>query len=719
MIGFPRRPTAITNIAVRCCQVIPTASAIRYGRAFGPSYSVFIVLQNTTMEMGATGACPGTHYCSDSGVEELCNKEGFQLVDPKEGCWVAGDALLMNMNSYHRGSAHTDPDGEDRVMLILTFSPKPQNRGESRLMSQGITFSLRWDMWGNTLNDLARADTTMVWPWTTLRALGLFKLPSASWGIDYITGSSMRMANQDYGFKPDEFPDFLEAGGLKWVPKFLHGQVTNEEDSWYEYLQDTFFHCLEFWERVRRYAVGVYLAIFFCLGIFKGKGSRLTTSGMAISRLLVFWALASGMLKLLQNHVASSDWAKDVTAERRYTGVFKNQSAFGIGKPGPTTLPTRSDVLIENRYGSEHLALYEDFVNGHPGNRLFSTYVTAIASQFVDYPPFLRNATERFVLSAIQHDGGRFLYQGAEADWHWLDDEGALEHIRRELCTHAHPLRKTLLKSSRRIISGYMYGLHRSTILAQKYAVPYQRDMESKLLKPMLRFEPPVKAARTLSFVPRQVLPSLARPLETYSRPSLPPASKPSEVNEGDWIAAGDVVEHYEEGYWYYSNVLSVSAHAKYKVWYPYTKEVGYGWSYTIRRFKPYEQNEEAEHLRDDVYHHCSVRGVNSDGTYDIYLVKFDEMVRSVSSGSLRRFGKDGDGVAPEYKSAYDRKDDNSPASSPAPEDDDYYYYGAKEPDDAYQGDIVDNAADDISLETSEASEGYNSNTGNEDEYES
>jgi hypothetical protein len=35
--------------------VIPTASAIKYARSFGPSYSVFIQLQNTTKEMGATG----------------------------------------------------------------------------------------------------------------------------------------------------------------------------------------------------------------------------------------------------------------------------------------------------------------------------------------------------------------------------------------------------------------------------------------------------------------------------------------------------------------------------------------------------------------------------------------------------------------------------------------------------------------------------------------
>jgi hypothetical protein len=126
--------------------VIPTHSAIKYARSFGPSYSVFIQLQNTTKEMGATAACPGSYYCSGGDMDTTCENDGFQIVG-EDGHWGTGDALLMNMNSYHRGSAHIDPNGVDRVMLILTFVPRPTKRAESRQMSEGITYSLRWDMW--------------------------------------------------------------------------------------------------------------------------------------------------------------------------------------------------------------------------------------------------------------------------------------------------------------------------------------------------------------------------------------------------------------------------------------------------------------------------------------------------------------------------------------------------------------------------------------------
>lgn len=77
--------------------VIPKLSPVQNARAFGPSFSIFVALQNTTKSMGATSACPGTHMCSSGGLKQVCDKHGIQLVG-KEGYYRAGDALLMNMN---------------------------------------------------------------------------------------------------------------------------------------------------------------------------------------------------------------------------------------------------------------------------------------------------------------------------------------------------------------------------------------------------------------------------------------------------------------------------------------------------------------------------------------------------------------------------------------------------------------------------------------------
>ena len=136
--------------------VVPDTSALMYTRSFDPLYSIFIQLQNTSADMGATGICPGMQYCSmGENVEDICETHGYPFINPKTGYWNGGDALLMNMNSYHRGTAYTKKKSknnrnnnvEDRVMVILTLGPKPRPIGESRQISQGATMSLRYDMW--------------------------------------------------------------------------------------------------------------------------------------------------------------------------------------------------------------------------------------------------------------------------------------------------------------------------------------------------------------------------------------------------------------------------------------------------------------------------------------------------------------------------------------------------------------------------------------------
>jgi hypothetical protein len=77
--------------------VIAKASPVQFARSFGPSYSIFVQLQNTTKSMGATGACPGTHMCAAGRTDKACEEHGFQLVN-EDGFWRTGDALLMNMN---------------------------------------------------------------------------------------------------------------------------------------------------------------------------------------------------------------------------------------------------------------------------------------------------------------------------------------------------------------------------------------------------------------------------------------------------------------------------------------------------------------------------------------------------------------------------------------------------------------------------------------------
>jgi hypothetical protein len=72
--------------------VVPPGSAAKYARSFIPSYSLFVPLQDTTYEMGATHVCPGTHLCS-TGCSTFCPKgNNIAMSGPPQegGIWPMG-----------------------------------------------------------------------------------------------------------------------------------------------------------------------------------------------------------------------------------------------------------------------------------------------------------------------------------------------------------------------------------------------------------------------------------------------------------------------------------------------------------------------------------------------------------------------------------------------------------------------------------------------------
>lgn len=114
-------------------------------------FRVLLPLQNTSSSLGATGVCPGSHFCGFESTRNLCERRGFQSVfnrDSDTPIWAAGDGMIMNSNSFHRACAHTDPDGSDQVMIALKFSTEPHDVSESSQYGQdGCPLSTRRDTW--------------------------------------------------------------------------------------------------------------------------------------------------------------------------------------------------------------------------------------------------------------------------------------------------------------------------------------------------------------------------------------------------------------------------------------------------------------------------------------------------------------------------------------------------------------------------------------------
>jgi hypothetical protein len=246
-----------------------------------------------------------------------------------------------------------------------------------------------------------------------------------------------------------------------------------------------------------------------------------------------------------------------------------------------------------------------------------------------------------------------------------------------------------------------MYGLHRQTILAQKHAVPYQRELErriltaaagagfdesdTKLLPKRTVIQPVLSSSSWRRFV------NIPIREEPRKRSPFPPPFDPRDAHKAIWISSGDEVETYDDGFWYFSTVASVTAHGKYNVWYPSTSESGRGRPHTVRPFKPFTLNEEVEYMADDEsYYSCYVQEVNADGTYTVYVMPDDDddsndySVEEVPPSRLRRAGKAGDGKGASYRSAYEKKpaegDIEQESAQAADEDEeDYYDYDSED----------------------------------------
>lgn len=624
--------------------------------------------------MGATGACPGTHYCSGGSETQMCGEEGFQLVN-ENGVWATGDALLMNMNCFHRGAAHTDPDGGDRVMLILTFMPKPKDFAESRRMAQGITFSLRWDMWGHTWDDLARATERMGQPWATMRSLAIYKPPEADWGMDYITSSSLRGVGSETGFNDEAMEKFQEWGQLPWLPMFLQekGLDPEEEDVWLKYCTGTLEKVHTFMGLVVFSAISAYAVICGLISILQTKRSWAHAFGLSILRLGALCAAAYLVFVGLRSHVDSTRWAADIRGGRRYSTVFANDEAFGVKNEGLVTLPHRNDVLIENRFGSPYLHLYNDFINGHPGNRYFLNLVDGASKTFGSYPFWLQEASARYVTESVLAHQGRFLEQGTNGDWFINDLDEAMAYTRKVLVQKTIPVVAAVMQELRFIISGFRFSTQRDTSLAQKHMGPFLKTFEKKLVARVLKEEPDSAASSTTYVRPPSTKPlfgpdnvtllkskspvigtlasavtvplkhSLRTPRSsaTHRRKQRAKAYKtvPTEPEPGAWISTDSKVEAFTEGFWFIGDVTAVNAFGMYHVVFPDGDQQWFSIEF-IRVVEPFYVGERLQVYQDGQfdYEDCEIVAQEDDGTYHAILLRSSTYYDRVEPHFFRRF---------------------------------------------------------------------------------
>lgn len=622
--------------------VVSRASPLKFARTFGPSYSFFVQLQDTTKAMGATSACPGSHYCAAGNMDKWCERHGFQIVTD-EGYWSTGDAMLMNMDSWHRGAAHRDPKGLDRVMLILTFVPKPQERVESRQMAQGITFSLRWDHWGMTWRDLREGRFWLPW----VRALSLFKPSHVPWGLDYISSSSMRIANHDHGFKRHDLDEFLERdGGFWYLPKFMQAEV-GEDESWPEFLSNTVLKSESFMEYINKISIGAYAALFFLFNLTLSPHKGM---GRAVRRVVISHGLIFVGYLLLNCYVDNSFWAKDILANRRYSNAFvAEESEYPLD--APMAFPTRTDVLVQTRYDSEFLYMYNDWMDNHPGNALFNDHLNAITPVYRSYPDLFREASVDYIADAVKSSPGRFLHQSTHGTWLRMSDDDVTDYVKTELYVRSSSILPQLRRAIKFIMSDYKYGIYRGTSLSKTASLPYLRKLQTKLMG--------LRSSNDDSFKVSKARPGKATESPTLqlgrsfkmTQPktnaqrihyTLSIVHEPPRLNTAcAWCQSGDAIEvilRDDEGkqYWYMGDLTDVGANGLFQVEF-FDDEGDDAEISRLRPYIPYRVGERIEISEGEDYVGAMILAERDDGLFTVQLHANGKHISDAHPGMFRR----------------------------------------------------------------------------------
>ena len=433
--------------------------------------------------MGATGVCPGTYMCSNEDATETCEGKGFQVAN-ENTTWKTGDGLLMSQQSFHRGAAHVDPSGPHRVVFIITFSPRPKERGETRMLGQGGSYSLRWDMWGHTLNDLENAPTAMVQPWTTLRALGLYKPKGADWGWDYISQQSMRAATLGTGY--EEVDDFKS---MVTIPKILLPEFTNQMS-----FTDYFVACIQKWkdwaQLINSIALAAYLFVFAMVALigsaFNSRFSSNVVKGifMSTARLLMMYSIAASLTYyVLNNRIPNTAWGRSILNGNFFHSPFtiKESLKSKAFTDRVTFVMDENDILITDRYSDKALNALVDTANFHQGNMELNAHVIGSVETFL----FLNKSDQIGIARTLVDDtfsrGSKFAFLNDNSVWIPLEASEATEYVLNELNMQSHPLLQSLSREAAFLLSECRYGYKKSTVMSQRLGYVHVNEIMEKI----------------------------------------------------------------------------------------------------------------------------------------------------------------------------------------------------------------------------------------------
>lgn len=628
--------------------VTSEGSSMKFGRNFVPSYSLFVPLQNTTSGMGATGICPGSHMCPE-GTDDFCPESAFQASGSVNN-WELGAGALVSQQTTHRGEAFTDPNGEKRVLFILTFAPRPRTGPktlETRMIGVSGSYSLHWSQWGHTLYDFQNPNQYMLQPWRTMRSLGLYKPPGRQWGWDYVTTTSGRIIHSEYGYGPDEFYEFIEKGGFSWLPRQLHGTYDSDEEEgivWLHFFQNTVTKCLEASKMLYGAVSIIYLISVLVVSVVRRR--QKSAASLMVSCLVhaaLIHCLILGTAWYIVQNIEASSWAKNI---RRGASFHVDMNHRALAPALPAVLPIEDDIMILEDLQSGYLFSNTNVLDyTHPGNVEWVQLVNHYGPGYNSLAPNLQRAVCNKLLVDVGNESRRILIQNDRSNWAQVSEPYSLWYCHRTLSARSNVPLNAAVTITDHLRSEVRFGYWRHTEMHRKHASKFVTDLQDRLIKAPRRF-PSVATGTSQSAEKRTVLSALRekwprREFELRKRSCVPPQPVREEPWIGAWLKEGDIVEAMydnDPSEWYRGRLARASAHRM--DWDVVYDDGDYQTGVCIdcvRPFAPYQVDETIDmRFSEDLFAPVKVLKVTRD-TVDVKLIGSDRVYSNVESYDLRR----------------------------------------------------------------------------------
>jgi hypothetical protein len=470
------------------------AGSNMFTRSFFPTYSLFIALQNTTQDMGATRICPGTFACM-ARPPKFCKEKGLSLA--QDGVWKTGTGAFLTQQTMHEGGKHTSDT--PRVMFYFSFTPRPRwgrNQLETRTFPYGGTAAQHWSQWGFTLKDYQDPERYMKWPWRILRSFGLYKPRDRQWGWDFPSlvahclamdeCDELNVLDLDDDHRPTTIPWFLYSK--------IPDNIAEESEEHTVTAQIIYMGALN---RIKWFFLGLYLAgiVASCtVGPMirrKGRGeTRSSAVPFALMRHVVLCTLMFVLARSAFLRTSRSGWARNIEQGRQYLSYGNietmDRDRDKRGKKKPHTL----DVLVLDHLHSDYLAsLSSTHDILHPGNKAFDEVVGHYAGHYDHMSPLLQRVLCDKVLSWVSERineigrGRRILTKNEENLWVILPSSDRLRFVHKQLVRAANPFTRELIFYLDSLLSECKFGHFRETVLHRKTIPSFLYKLQDSVMQ--------------------------------------------------------------------------------------------------------------------------------------------------------------------------------------------------------------------------------------------